>query len=242
MNLKRLRVAVVATGALGLGALAAGAAGTSAPLPPVGPSGFVPGPLGSAAVVPLADDAGAAPLADEAGSALAGPRRRLDRRDAGAAEVDARYLATPLAERFTQTTPGAVNPGSRRAGADTPMTGMLAAVLQEGDSSFAPAGSPPPPVDPPPPPGDGGDDEGDDDDDDDDDNGGGGNGGGGTCDPLDDDCTVGGGEGGGGEGGGGGGPTGVPEIDGDLFGAGLLLLIGGALVLSSRRRLEVVAS
>lgn len=32
-------------------------------------------------------------------------------------------------------------------------------------------------------------------------------------------------------------PTGVPEIDGDLLGAGLLLLIGGGLVLTSRTRL-----
>ena len=223
MNLKRLRIAAVAAGALGLGALAAGAAGTAAALPPVDPStSFAPGPLGGVGVAVLGDEAYAMPIADDAGSALAPPRRRLGARDAGAAEVDARYLATPLAERFTQTTPGAANPGTRRGGGETPMTGMLAAVLNEGDSVGVAAATPP--VDPPPPPGDGGDDE-----DDDDDDGGGGGGGGGTG-------------GGGGGGGNGGGPSGVPEIDGDLFGAGLLLLVGGALVLSSRRRPTIVTS
>ena len=58
--------------------------------------------------------------------------------------------------------------------------------------------------------------------------GGGGNGGGGN---------GGGGNGGGGNGGGGnGGGHGAPEIDPSLAAAGIVLLVGGTLVLTSRRR------
>lgn len=202
-RLTRARLTLLVAGAVALGTVAAAGAAASLGPPPVSSAdGFGAVALGPAVgagalpAIPAADDVAPAPEA-------ANPPARLGRRgsrpgpDAAAAAVDPRLLSLPLAERFTQTTPGASNPGQRRAAGRTPMSSMLAAVLDEGDVGPASGDAPSlPPVDPPPAPG--GEDEG-------------------------------------GEPGDGGGPAGVPEIDANLLGAGLLLLIGGALVLNSRR-------
>lgn len=208
-TLKRVRLPLLAAGALALGTVVAAGAAASLGPPPASVAGTFAAPglaLGGAAALPIAPQTAAAsgPAAPSASQAPARVRRAGHDASAGGSGVDPRLLAMPLAERYTQLTTGASNPGRRRGAPETPMTGMLAAVFQEDQTtSTSAAGNPSvPPVNPPPPGGDGGDD---------------------TCEPDDGvTCEP-------------GPPTGVPEIDGNLLGAGLLLLIGGAAVLASRR-------
>ncbi|MEZ5978667.1 MAG: hypothetical protein R3F34_10655 [Planctomycetota bacterium] len=150
---------------------------------------------------------GAAVRPDDAPAAA----RRTDR-GAPAPAVDPRLLAMPLQERFAQVTPGASNPGVRVAPPEQRMSGMIAALFPSDETvlSTTPSFRPPPPVDPPPDVDDG--DDGDDEEE--------------TC--VGEDCDT-------------SGPcapppSGVPELDADLFRTGVLLLLGGALVLGSRRR------
>ncbi|QDU86017.1 hypothetical protein Pla163_31640 [Planctomycetes bacterium Pla163] len=212
----KLRLPVLLAGALALGTVAvqgcglAGSPAQAAIAVSTGAPGLASSP-GAAAPVPSAT----APDARVQDPDVPPPAPVLalgsGRASGGAPQVDPRVLSIPLAERFTQSTSGASNPGTRPGPADTPMTGMLAAVMTQGDRVVRSSQNPPIVIPPPP----GGEEEEE-------------CGEGEVCpgpmDPVDPvDPPP---------------PTGVPEIDANLLGTGLLLMIGGALVLSARRREE----
>lgn len=213
----KLRLPVLLAGALALGTIAVqgcGLAGspakaaiavsTGAPGSANSPGAIAPVQAPAPAPTARAQDPDVPPPAPLVALGSSRPR-------GSAPAPDPRLLSIPLAERFTQSTAGASNPGTRPGPADTPMTGMLAAVVSQGDRIARRAGLPP--VTPPPPPGEEVEEECED----------------GSA-PSDGEICP--------------GPvgppppTGVPEIDANLLGTGLLLLIGGALVLGSRRREE----
>lgn len=219
-----LRAAAFVVGGAAVGAIATAAtsAGRGEPKPFVGEA------LGAAALEQPAAHVGALLPTDTAAAAPESVRRVASGADAA---LDPRFLASPLSERFTQWSSGASNPGTRQTPHRDPLSEMIAAVFPSDESVrtvvLAPRVNPPPPRD-------------DEDDQEE------------TEEPSDDDptCNVGGVcpppdsvcpppdsvcpppsdtcE-----------PTlnGVPEIDANLLGSGLLLLIGGALVLASRRTL-----
>jgi len=204
---------VAAGAAVGALATAASGGGAAPATAAAAPASAAPG-----ATAPIEPTGAPGALAATESAAARAPRRA----ESPASEsVDPRFLEAQLSERFTQWSRGAANPGLRQAPHRDPLSEMIAAVFPTEETVrtvvLAPRVTPPPP----PPP----DEDDDDDDDDQDDNEG----------PCTDDevCPPGGGGGGGG--GGGEPPAGVPEIDGDLLGSGLLLLVGGALVLASRR-------
>ena len=208
-----LRAAAFVVGGAAVGAIAtaASSAGRGEPKP------FVGDALGAAAEATAAE-VGALQSAPGAGpaDAAAAARRAAPASDAA---LDPRFLASPLSERFTQWSRGASNPGVRQAPHRDPLSEMIAAVFPSDDSVrtvlLAPRINPPPPPD---------EDEEEEEEEteepcDDDPSCDGDD----TCAPPGDTCEP--------------PPSGVPEIDADLLGTGILLLVGGALVLASRRTL-----
>jgi hypothetical protein len=209
-----LRAAAFVVGGAALGAIATAAtsAGRGEPKPFVGDA-LGAGVEGPASNLDALDPAAAAIPAD----ASAAVRHAAPASDAA---LDPRFLASPLSERFTQWSRGASNPGVRQAPHRDPLSEMIAAVFPADEDvrtvMLAPR------VNPPPPPPDDDDDEEEEENEepcDDDPSCDGDD----TCPPPGDTCEP--------------PPSGVPEIDADLLGTGLLLLVGGALVLASRRTL-----
>jgi hypothetical protein len=209
-----LRAAAFVVGGAAVGAIATAAtsAGRGEPRP------FSGEPLTSTALPTESSALASAPTDPAADATAAAPRAAFGPEAPGAA-VDSRFFVSPLSERFTQWSSGASNPGRRQAPHRDPLTDMIAAIFPTDESVrtvvLAPRVNPPPP---PPPPDDDTDEtdeeeETDEPCDDGDE----------FCPPSDETCVT--------------PPSGVPEIDANLLGSGLLLLIGGALVLASRRSL-----
>jgi len=209
-----LRAAAFVMGGAAVGAIATAAtsAGRGEPKP------FSGEPL-AAAVQPSGTSVSALAPTGSTPHAPADARRDAAGPAAPDAASDTRFFASPLSERFTQWSTGASNPGRRQAPHRDHFIDMIAAVFPTDESVRTVVLSPR--VNPPPQPPD---DETDEEEETEGPGGGGGGGGGDDgCPPADETCAT--------------PPSGVPEIDANLLGSGLLLLIGGALVLASRRAL-----
>jgi hypothetical protein len=211
-----LRAAAFVVGGAAVGAIATAAtsAGRGEPRP------FSGEPLTSTALPTESSALASAPTDPAADATAAAPRAAFGPEAPGAA-VDSRFFVSPLSERFTQWSSGASNPGRRQAPHRDPLTDMIAAIFPTDESVrtvvLAPRVNPPPP-----PPDDETEEEEEEESEEpcDDEPCGGGDE---VCPPADPTCET--------------PPSGVPEIDANLLGSGLLLLIGGALVLASRRSL-----